>query len=382
MYVSEAADSFADNTFDSYTQDLKDWMQYLEQFELDWTDAKVGDLVAYAKIMKNTKAPGTGKNYAPRTINRRTTTVRQFYEWASKYFSPTSAQEDHLLGIASSQDEYAKRKIKAKFRIDDAGVPVKVFTRPQAKQLLDTLGPAPSEREELIRSHQYRSHKRPSSRDRLGSEICLKVGLRLAEVCNLKLSQFKKFEKVKIQNLKNYDITVVGKGKKRRVAKFPGELITSILTYVNGERTQIVEAYSTEGTKGALILNSAKARKHAGKPLHRRTLERAFSNAVVQCGFTEVEERTFFKEESNGAIKKITTLKVVPSFVFHHLRHTFAVWLYYSLKLAGDSAPWLTVQARLGHAFLSTTMDIYLRAAADFEAEVTDRYMERTYVEI
>jgi integrase/recombinase XerC len=55
---------------------------------------------------------------------------------------------------------------------------------------------------------------------------------------------------------------------------------------------------------------------------------------------------------------------------FHDLRHTFACWLYHAERKSGNSEPWKVVQARLGHKYLSTTMDTYLRVVDEYRFEV------------
>lgn len=59
---------------------------------------------------------------------------------------------------------------------------------------------------------------------------------------------------------------------------------------------------------------------------------------------------------------------------FHDLRHTFAIWLYRAEANAGNAEPWKTIQIRLGHAQLETTLNTYLKTAelerASFSSQV------------
>ena len=81
----------------------------------------------------------------------------------------------------------------------------------------------------------------------------------------------------------------------------------------------------------------------------------------------------------DGIVSWSVVSKLCPLFVVHDLRHTYAVWTYYILKENGEAEPWLYIQAQLGHEDLSTTQDTYLKATGDFEASVSDLYMENIW---
>lgn len=51
----------------------------------------------------------------------------------------------------------------------------------------------------------------------------------------------------------------------------------------------------------------------------------------------------------------------------HDLRHTYAVWTYWAERRRGNREPWKKIQAQLGHANLSTTIDIYLSVVEIFD---------------
>jgi hypothetical protein len=58
------------------------------------------------------------------------------------------------------------------------------------------------------------------------------------------------------------------------------------------------------------------------------------------------------------------------------LRHTFAIQFYLGQRKAGVAEPWKLLQARLGHANLSTTMDTYVRLVDEFSETVTNAVVD------
>jgi integrase/recombinase XerC len=381
-YVDECAKKAVLNTCLAYTRDGKDWMNHLEEFGLSWQDAQLEDLIAYVRIMNTTYAPSTGKLYATKTINRRSMFVLLFYFWASKYFKSPQGEGEYLLQIDRSLRRTQKRikKVKLPPR-EEEDIAVKVLSKAQAASLMQKLGPTPSTWVAQC-SAKMRSDSscriKLSSRNRLSSETALKTGLRVSGTCSLRTSHFARFKAMELAARKYYVIKVLEKGKLRNV-KFSGELIAEILIYIDYERDYIVRSCG-KPCGDALFLNPFSSGKHVGKGVTSRTLERAINSACFSCGLTETEVQKHFVFADDGSIVEVESNVAVASFVFHQLRHTFAVWLYCSLQKAGEDQPWLIVQARLGHSSDKVTRDIYLAAIGEFEAEVSDAYMEMFYV--
>jgi integrase/recombinase XerC len=381
-YVDEFAKNPVLNTCLAYTRDGKDWMNHLEAFGLSWQDAQLDDLKAYVRVMDTTYAPSTGKLYATDTINRRSKFVLQFYFWASKFFKSPDDEATYLLQADRSVSGFEKWFKKVKLpRRDDEDIAVRVLGKDEAASLMNELGPMPSTwvgrcGSEIGAGGANRIQL--SSRDRLSCETALKTSLRVSGVCSLKVSYFAKFRMLEIAPRKYYVIKVREKGKLRSV-KFSGELIAEILIYINNERAYIVRNCGRK-CDDALFLNPFTSGSHVGKSVTARTLERAMNAACFACGLTEVEKQKHFVRQDDGTIVEVDSDVVVASFVFHQLRHTFAVWLYYSLQKSGEHEPWLIVQARLGHSSDTTTRNIYLAAVGQYEAVVSDAYMELFYV--
>ena len=84
QYVRKRLGKFKKNTVGSYAYDLKDWMIFLEEFEISWTTATATDLEKFCSAMLATISPETGSCYSSRTIIRRKSTIQLFYRWARK----------------------------------------------------------------------------------------------------------------------------------------------------------------------------------------------------------------------------------------------------------------------------------------------------------
>ncbi|MDE3111208.1 MAG: tyrosine-type recombinase/integrase, partial [Acidobacteriota bacterium] len=89
-----------------------------------------------------------------------------------------------------------------------------------------------------------------------------------------------------------------------------------------------------------------------GRPIKREYVSKLFSDAAKAAGIS-------------GA-------------TYHCLRHTFAIAMFKQLSRQPDLNPWKALQVLLGHAQLSTTLDIYLEALEIDEAAVSDS-VEKLY---
>ena len=323
--------------------------------------------------MRATISPETGRNYATRTIDRRVSTVVSLYKWAIR--SPYRAL--FAEGVVAEIESIIRNRNDLDQDLDaDEQQHVSLIQPAQARHILHCAGPTP--REMCAKEYLRRCTQNPelseiialgSSRNRLAMDIALGAGLRVSEVCGLGLMQFESFlGREPLAETEVVQIAVKGKGSKTRNVDFSGSLINEIAEYVKSERAGVILLTGRNDTK-ALLVNSLSANRNAGARTSVRTLERAFSSACVEVGCSKTA--TLSKLDDDGSILALVQ-KTVPLFVFHDLRHSFAIWTYYGRKRAGDSEPWMYIQKQLGHAHLTTTLKIYLSAAQDFEAHISD----------
>lgn len=358
-------------TIDAYTSDLKDWFTYLEYFGIAWLDAVQQDVVAYATFMQLHVSPSTGQRYRLPTPKRRVSTVERFYKWCRTNLTSLKSSVAGAL-VATNQD-----RVKAKSAESDRKA-IRVMTRSDAHHLLHVVGPRPSQ----IASHNEGGN--PQIAFRLAFELGLNLGLRIAEVVGLTLTDISQalgssldvtdpdiVRRIisQILDAQQFKLPVRGKGCNNRKVGLPGHLMKEILIYISTVRTP-----TTPNSKGAqrLILHDGGRRR--GHAVSVRTLQRVIQNCCLQANLTRIEFRHKF-DELGMVVPNVKNPLSVSAYSFHDLRHTFAVWTYYARKSEGESEPWLYIQKELGHADLATTLKTYLKCAQDFEANVSDSFI-------
>ncbi|NHZ42796.1 tyrosine-type recombinase/integrase [Massilia aquatica] len=378
-FVKNNSNKIVENTLDASAEDLKEWFRFCEEFGLPWTFASESDITAFNKAMRATISPLTGQRYKTATINRRKTTIRQFYVWArgNKMYRkapPADSLLDPELDFTAVNARIRKPlKVAA-----DENKEVSVIQATQSQKILKALGPLPSERTAQRDFNQNSAPpvtgeiipKPKSSRDRIATQVSLETGMRISEVCGLPLKKFARLADPASDTV-DVHIKIIGKGNKSRRVDFPGWLILEIKNYIRCESQEILTALNGSNEPQALFINPLSAGTHAGKPLQVRTLQRAFLNACRSAGETKVEKIQKFDSSGVLTVHHVDT----PLFNYHDTRHTYAVWTYYTRKKT-DPEPWLYIQARLGHVDLKTTLQRYLKLASDFEPDISDRYLK------
>lgn len=387
-HFKENASVFVENKLSSYAFDCKDWLTFLDAFGILWHQATVEDLESYIGVMNAAISPTSGEEYRNATPRRRVSTIEGLYKWAREGRVYEDALPLNALLLPTVQEgsdggKKSRRRVSVSVTAEE-DEPVRVMEIEQARAILNTLGPLPTE---LVKGKQICQVDSAedaiaafgldvrTSRDRLAGEFGLNSGLRISEIRNLNFMLFEKFKSQSVARNRNHKVRVVGKGRKPRLVDVPGWLIQETLVYIEFERSLIASSVGNNASAEALFLNPTFTHQHAGKRMTVRTLERKFSSACVEAGQCQLDERTSLRQRGDKVERKVF-VKNFPLFVFHDLRHTYAVWTYYARKRAGDDEPWLYIQARLGHKQLTTTMDTYLKAAGDFEAAVSDALME------
>ena len=144
-------------------------------------------------------------------------------------------------------------------------------------------------------------------RNRLILELLYGSGLRVSELCNIKLSDI---------DFSNKSIRIIGKGKKERIVYYGEPCKRIIDLYLNGTRDEILGKNKNE----YLIIGN----KKSNKSLSVRSVELILNNII----------------ESTSLDKKASP---------HTLRHTFAT------HLLNDGCDILIVKELLGHSSLDTT---------------------------
>lgn len=256
-------------TIKNYELDILDFINYCKCNKLDEYKLTYNDVKSYLVKLYD-------KNYKAKTISRKISSLRTFYS----YLYDNNLIKDNIFKYISLPK---KEKILPKY-ITNEEVTV-LFNTPDISSPIE-------------------------QRNRLILELLYDSGIRVAELCNIKLSDI---------NLGNKTIRILGKGSKERIV-FYGDVCKDIL-----------ELYLIEGRK-ALLNNKSNPYLIVGsykkdKPLTTRSVELIINDLIEKA-----------------AIKK----KVTP----HVLRHTFAT------HLLNEGCDILIVKELLGHSSLDTT-DIY-----------------------
>ena len=175
---------YSKHTLTSYKYDI------LQYFEIN---QEIGEFSSYLKLLSQ-------KNYAKSTINRKITSVRTFLIWASKldYFDAALIQN-----VSNLKSEKKLPNILSSSYINN---------------LLDKL--------------PYQTTK--EIRDRAILELMYSSGLRVSEVANLKIQNFKLDKSIK----------VLGKGSKERVWPITARAGKAISSYLDTGRVKLANEKS------------------------------------------------------------------------------------------------------------------------------------------
>ncbi len=175
---------YSKHTITSYKYDV---LQYLE------INQEVGEFSFFLKFLSQ-------KKYSKSTINRKITAIKTFLKWSASmdYFDEVLIQ--NVVNLKS------EKKLP------------NILSSSYINKLLDEL---PSQTTKEIR-------------DKAILELMYSSGLRVSEVSNLKIQNFKI----------NKSIKVLGKGNKERVLPITSRAVKSISTYLNIGRTELANEKS------------------------------------------------------------------------------------------------------------------------------------------
>lgn len=380
--------SYVENSASACASDLADFWAFLISSSIDWKSVSRTDLESYRDGMIYSISPKTHRPYSDQTIQRRMVHVLAFYRhafakgWVAEQLDEREVRESFSRidrdALAHTRSGKAGRQQSTLIPRQNRGSHdvVRAMRMDEYKRLAHYLGPLPPG------AHQSGDDSRPV-RDRLWAELCLLTGMRPDEPSHKK----RPVTVHQILNLspKNPDdpfgityLQVAGKGRggpKLRKVAIPNYLLHDLVWYIENERKAAVEAGRRYGAiksnaePAALFLNHAGAKHNAGKPAQYETFQSAFARACAQADLTELTTRVD-PETGESYVERAT--KYTP----HCLRHTFAVQFYLGQRKAGVAEPWKLLQARLGHAHLSTTMDTYVRLVDEYSETVTDAVVD------
>ena len=343
------------HTWEAVAYDLLSWFQWCQLKEIDWRDATEEDRKQFSDDY-------SGAASDEKTINRKLTAVRKFYDFATKEGwyrrdMGTSIEERQVgnrsidgdaLAHTRSTGGRAKEKDSLLKKVGRKDV-IRPMQIKHLRKLLEHVGPTVDELQD-----------KRQVRDRLICDLGWASGTRLGDVTKLTTLQFLNVTVEPHQQLMDFPLIVEGKMKVTRKVAAPGWLILAVQAYINGERAASERVGKKRGVKAttALFVGHA-ASKSACKPITRSAIQKMFALACIKCGITEKIEVV---DVATG--KKY--VKTVPAHSFHDLRHNCAVLAYHAERVQGNTEPWKIVQIKLGHKSLKVTMDTYLAHVSIF----------------
>jgi len=340
------------NTWSAAAYALASWFDFLAASgQSEWPIADRDTLIDYRDAYLLAVNPTTGRPYAPSTVALRLSFTLDFYTYAAGqgwYLGTLSnGRSDGVairLGSAASN-----RARSAGVRAGASGLfprralnarHILPFCPEDIQKLLSSAGPRASE------SHQA------DARDRLLVDLGWSTGLRVGEIARLTAQSFQSMRPDPDWPSGEQRLEVCGKGGYKRVIAVPNWVALDAIHYINGERARAAVSGGSSSHIAEKLFLSSLSSKTPGLPLCKRRLQQILENACISSGLTN----------ENGGGKRLLRAR----YTFHQLRHTYAVFTYMAEVALGNPEPWKKIQAQLGHRFLSTTIDIYLRYVALF----------------
>ena len=272
----------SENSVVSYKNDIIQYIEYLEKKGInDPNDIKIEDLRSYLRTLKN-------KQIAPSSQLRKLSAIKSFHKFLfiEKY-------TEHNIAKAIDSPKQVKK------------VPV-IFSIEEIQKLLDSLN----------------QNNPIEARDKAMIELAYAGGLRVSELCNLKLGDI---------HLDMQYVQVYGKGNKERIVPIGEKAIDSINYYIKNARPLLVKKHTD-----VLFLSAIK-----GQAMSRQAFDEILKEKAKNCGINK---------------------PISP----HKLRHSFASHL---LKNDVDLR---IIQELLGHESISTT-ERYIHIKNE---DMNQKYME------
>lgn len=258
--------NYSNYTIKNYLIDITEFITYCNNFNKNYLNIKYTDIKSYLTHLYE-------KKYKSTTISRKISALRTFYAFL---YDKNIVDKNVFEYITLPKKEKRLPKYLSNDDIDE------IF------KIIDISTPL-------------------GTRNRLILELLYGSGLRVSELCNIKLSDI---------DFSNKSIRIIGKGKKERIVYYGEPCKRIIDLYLNGTRDEILGKNKNE----YLIIGN----KKSNKSLSVRSVELILNNII----------------ESTSLNKKASP---------HTLRHTFAT------HLLNDGCDILIVKELLGHSSLDTT---------------------------
>ena len=258
--------NYSNYTIKNYLIDITEIITYCNNFNKNYLNIKYTDIKSYLTHLYE-------KKYKSTTISRKISALRTFYAFL---YDKNIVDKNVFEYITLPKKEKRLPKYLSNDDIDE------IF------KIIDISTPL-------------------GIRNRLILELLYGSGLRVSELCNIKLSDI---------DFSNKSIRIIGKGKKERIVYYGEPCKRIIDLYLNGTRDEILGKNKNE----YLIIGN----KKSNKSLSVRSVELILNNII----------------ESTSLNKKASP---------HTLRHTFAT------HLLNDGCDILIVKELLGHSSLDTT---------------------------
>jgi len=258
--------NYSNYTIKNYLIDITEFITYCNNFNKNYLNIKYTDIKSYLTHLYE-------KKYKSTTISRKISALRTFYAFL---YDKNIVDKNVFEYITLPKKEKRLPKYLSNDDIDE------IF------KIIDISTPL-------------------GIRNRLILELLYGSGLRVSELCNIKLSDI---------DFSNKSIRIIGKRKKERIVYYGEPCKRIIDLYLNGTRDEILGKNKNE----YLIIGN----KKSNKSLSVRSVELILNNII----------------ESTSLNKKASP---------HTLRHTFAT------HLLNDGCDILIVKELLGHSSLDTT---------------------------
>lgn len=372
-YLSNDGRRFPRATVDAYTYDLLDWMRFGADFCIPWDKATWADLRSYIATMKQ-PSPHHDEVYKAETIKRRLVPIENLYKWAAGNlpYLCAGAPPDSLFATKNVAWflDIRRKELRGDAHVGedlvaDTELPNLMQPR-EVEAALKAIGPTPRGK---VRAPNEETAS--TSVGHLGMELGLQAGLRVSEAVGLRVGLFSRFLATEIVESAHYRIGKFRrKGGRGKYVRMHGALLQKVVNYIQYERAYVMSG--AEADHGILLVH--KTGPYRGQPLCAGTLQRRFAKACMAAGLVRMvpKVRPVNGDLINTGVQHVQRAR----FTFHDLRHTFAVWTYYARRQSGDAEPWKYIQEQLGHEDVTTTIKTYLQVTQDFEAHITDIFIE------
>ncbi|WP_273161876.1 tyrosine-type recombinase/integrase [Massilia timonae] len=353
-YVS-AGSTPSIHTWSKAAYSLKSWFQFLQAMGKHWLDASAEDRRSYRDAYLSSISPRTGRHYHAQGVSDSMSVVRSFYAFARRkgwYVGDIDGNcEEVVSNIEIDRDAFADARSATLQRTKDRDLPKSspnVVIHPlmvrDLTNLLNHVGPQATNRQ---------ADTRPA-RDRVICDLGWVVGLRLSEVISLTTLQFLSLSPDPSSPYTDLKLIVCGKGNKSRQVAIPTWLVLDVIEYIDCERSEALRAWEKRPRKTPIqLLLGRLDSPRRGQPISNHAIQRIMREACVGLGLVETVEKVI---PETGEVFH----DKVPKHSYHDLRHTCAVLMYHAEVMSGNPEPWKKIQAQLGHAHLSTTIDTYL----------------------